>query len=278
MGSFSISGRRGIALSLRRQVPALTLAAALATVLLVASPCCALTKLGDVNGDGKVDLSDAVLAAKMAVGLLKPDADQLRAADVAPVPGEKRAVGDGAITVSDATRILRYVVGLIPEAEFAPAGESGQVTLRVDDDQLKAAAKGREIAVPVLADGVKDAMACSVTLSIVPLGSAGSGPQPRIVGVDPGEALPENTQVETSPEEIPAEGVSRATAGFFLASGKSVTSGGVLFYFRVLVPKDVAIGSRFALRLSNGDVSDSSSEQMLVVLGEGVLEVTDARP
>lgn len=255
------------------------LGAALAAVILAAGPCTALPKFGDVNGDGKVDLSDAVLTAKMAVGLVKPNADQLRAADVSPVPGENRPIGDGVVTVRDATRILRYVVGLIPEAEFAPPSQDGQVTLRVDDDQLKAVStKGREIKVPVLADGLRDAMACSVTLSIVPLGSASSGPQPKIVGVDPGEALPADTQIETSPEDIPAEGVQRATAGFFLASGKSVTSGGVLFYFRVVVPRDVPAGSRFALKLSNGDVSDSSSEQMLVVLGEGVMEVTDARP
>jgi hypothetical protein len=58
---------------------------------------------GDVNGDGKVNVQDATLALRMAVGLIKPTAVQLIAGDIN---------GDGRIAVTDATAILRKAVGL----------------------------------------------------------------------------------------------------------------------------------------------------------------------
>ncbi len=57
---------------------------------------------GDVDGDGKVDVSDARAALRAAVGLEKPDAKQTAAADVD---------GDGKVTVNDAREILRTAVG-----------------------------------------------------------------------------------------------------------------------------------------------------------------------
>lgn len=72
--------------------------------------------LGDLNGNGKIDIADAVLALRIAVGSLVPDASQLRIADVAPKPGtEGRALGDGKVTISDALRILKKAVGSISE-------------------------------------------------------------------------------------------------------------------------------------------------------------------
>ena len=63
--------------------------------------------LGDLNGDGKVNVSDATLALQIAVALITPSAAQVKAGDVAPA-----GKPDGKITVSDATRILRAAVGL----------------------------------------------------------------------------------------------------------------------------------------------------------------------
>lgn len=67
---------------------------------------------GDVNGDGVVNLQDALLALEIAVGIVTPSADQLRRGDVAPlVAGEPDP--DGVINAADALAILEKVVGLI---------------------------------------------------------------------------------------------------------------------------------------------------------------------
>jgi hypothetical protein len=58
---------------------------------------------GDVNGDDAVNIVDATLTLRIAVGLLNPTPAQLQAAD---------ANGDGKITILDATKILRLAVGL----------------------------------------------------------------------------------------------------------------------------------------------------------------------
>jgi hypothetical protein len=71
---------------------------------------------GDLNGDGKVNIQDATLALRMAVGLTPPTDSQTQAGDVAPVPGSGpragQPFGDGKIDIADATRILRYAIGL----------------------------------------------------------------------------------------------------------------------------------------------------------------------
>lgn len=58
---------------------------------------------GDVTGDGKVNISDATLALRLAVGLQAATADQLKAADFN---------GDGRIAVNEVMLILRAAVGL----------------------------------------------------------------------------------------------------------------------------------------------------------------------
>jgi hypothetical protein len=64
---------------------------------------------GDLNGDGKVDLADVILAQRIALRLITPSAEQLQAADVAPL-GEP----DGVIDASDVALILRKALGLDP--------------------------------------------------------------------------------------------------------------------------------------------------------------------
>ena len=61
---------------------------------------------GDVNGDGEVDIADALLTLRYAMGLLPDDALDLTAAEVD---------GDGVVSVSDALLILRCSMDLIGE-------------------------------------------------------------------------------------------------------------------------------------------------------------------
>jgi hypothetical protein len=62
---------------------------------------------GDVNGDGKVDLADVILAQRIALGLITPTAEQKAAADVAPL-GDP----DGVIDAADVALILRKALGI----------------------------------------------------------------------------------------------------------------------------------------------------------------------
>ncbi|HEY3280684.1 MAG TPA: hypothetical protein VGN26_00280 [Armatimonadota bacterium] len=66
---------------------------------------------GDVNGDGKIGIQDAILCLRIVAGLLTPDAAQLGRADVAPKQADG-SVGDGKVTVQDAIALLRLVAGL----------------------------------------------------------------------------------------------------------------------------------------------------------------------
>ena len=59
--------------------------------------------LGDINADGKVNVADATLALRIAVGLLKPDDNQKAAGDVNK---------DGKVDLKDTTLILQVAVGV----------------------------------------------------------------------------------------------------------------------------------------------------------------------
>ena len=63
-------------------------------------------KLGELDGDGKLTVSDALLALRAAAGLLAPTEAQTFAGDFD---------GDGRITVADALSALRCAVGLVRE-------------------------------------------------------------------------------------------------------------------------------------------------------------------
>jgi glutamine cyclotransferase len=67
---------------------------------------------GDINGDGVLDISDALLALRFAVGLETPTADQLARGDVGPLVNGKPSA-DGKIDINDAVVILSAVVGNI---------------------------------------------------------------------------------------------------------------------------------------------------------------------
>ncbi len=81
-------------------------------VLLVTAAPVALPD-GDVSGDGKVDISDALLALKMSIGLLPSTAFNLSHADVGPLRNFKPAP-DGKIDIEDVIVLLLRAVGTIP--------------------------------------------------------------------------------------------------------------------------------------------------------------------
>jgi Big-like domain-containing protein/List-Bact-rpt repeat protein len=67
---------------------------------------------GDLNDDGKVDVTDALRAIQIAVGLIKPSATDLLHGDVAPLGSDGIPLPDTQITAADALVILKKVVGL----------------------------------------------------------------------------------------------------------------------------------------------------------------------
>jgi len=84
-----------------------------ATVSLNVTPATpAIVPSGDVSGDGKVDISDALLALKMSIGLLPSTAFNLSHADVGPLRNFKPAP-DGKIDIEDVIVLLLRAVGKI---------------------------------------------------------------------------------------------------------------------------------------------------------------------
>lgn len=89
-----------IAMSFTGRPAAFRNPSAWATVLML-PPAPKISK-GDLNGDGKVAVSDAVLALRIVVGTLTPSSAQSAAADVN---------GDGRVTIQDVLFILQAAVG-----------------------------------------------------------------------------------------------------------------------------------------------------------------------
>ncbi|MGQ9697761.1 MAG: hypothetical protein ACUVRO_07180 [Armatimonadota bacterium] len=72
--------------------------------------------LGDLTGDRRITIHDAVVALRIAVNALRASSSQLAAGDIAPSPGTQgREFGDGRVTSADAAEILRRAVGLAPD-------------------------------------------------------------------------------------------------------------------------------------------------------------------
>lgn len=78
---------------------------------LLARTLAAPVPTGDVNGDGKVTVSDVLQVLRIAVGAVSPTADDYTNGDVAPVVNGK-VQPDGKIDIQDAVEILRKVVGV----------------------------------------------------------------------------------------------------------------------------------------------------------------------
>jgi hypothetical protein len=67
--------------------------------------------LGDVSGDQKINLADAILVLRFSLKQAVPTATQLSSADVD---------GDGRVTLADAMLVLRYALGLIHSFPAGP--------------------------------------------------------------------------------------------------------------------------------------------------------------
>lgn len=68
--------------------------------------------IGDMNGDGKVDIADALKALQISVGLLSPTITEQLRGDVAPMANGKPNP-DGVIDTGDALVILKRSIGLL---------------------------------------------------------------------------------------------------------------------------------------------------------------------
>jgi hypothetical protein len=66
---------------------------------------------GDLNGDGRVDISDVLLALRITVGLDVPTVDSYLHGDIAPVQSGV-SYPDGKIDITDCLVILQKVVGI----------------------------------------------------------------------------------------------------------------------------------------------------------------------
>jgi chitinase len=78
------------------------------SVSVVVNNSSALYLKGDLNSDSRIDIADALLALRMAVGLVTPTTDAMLRGDVAPV-----SAIDGKITIQDVMTILSAASGRI---------------------------------------------------------------------------------------------------------------------------------------------------------------------
>ena len=69
---------------------------------------------GDINGDGKVDIADVLLALQMSIKLVTPTTTQLAHGDVGPMTSNNKPSPDGKIDIDDVVVLLQRVVGNIP--------------------------------------------------------------------------------------------------------------------------------------------------------------------
>ncbi len=70
-----------------------------------------LAHTGDINGDGVIDIVDALLALKATVGAIQLSAAEVTRGDVGPLVSNV-SVGDGKIDIEDSILLLRKSIGL----------------------------------------------------------------------------------------------------------------------------------------------------------------------
>jgi hypothetical protein len=101
-----------------------------AAVSLTVSAVISSSVKGDVNGDGSINVLDALLTLQYTVGLIPKtpeiDARYLATADVAPLDTAQQPKGDGKVDIADALMILKRVLNLEP---WLPAGGGTALSL-----------------------------------------------------------------------------------------------------------------------------------------------------
>jgi hypothetical protein len=151
---------------------------------------------------------------------------------VDPVPGEGgRVYGDGSLSVGDAVRILRYVVGLMDAAQFYGGVPSiidpDAPTLQVNTfNASHSLYQGSEAPLSVNIVGAEGVSLGGFTLSVT--GPEGVPPV-TIVGVERGGLLPDGTEILTNPPSLPAGGVTALRVAFNAFALPPVTGYGELF-------------------------------------------------
>ena len=76
---------------------------------------------GDVDGDGQITVHDAAAVLRAIVDQTTLTPDQMRVADVSPLPAiPMAAFGDGQLQVDDASVILKVALGLLPTSALNP--------------------------------------------------------------------------------------------------------------------------------------------------------------
>jgi hypothetical protein len=88
-------------------------AASQATQSIAVASNTTLPPTGDLNGNGTVDIADALRALQLAVGIVTPTAVDLGRGDVAPLGGNGKPAPNGAIDIADAVLILEKAVGVL---------------------------------------------------------------------------------------------------------------------------------------------------------------------
>ena len=68
---------------------------------------------GDINGDGVVDVADALQAMRMLLNIAPVTATDAVALDVAPLGVDNKPLGDTRQDISDVVLVLKKAVGVI---------------------------------------------------------------------------------------------------------------------------------------------------------------------
>jgi hypothetical protein len=97
----------------------------------------AITPDGDVaplgNRDGKIEVGDALVCLRFALGLESPTQNDIEHGDVAPLDSKGQPNPDGALTIGDALVILRMALGLI-ESSFQDIWSGKDISFTVSGD------------------------------------------------------------------------------------------------------------------------------------------------
>ena len=149
------------------------------------------TPSGDVNGDGSVNVFDALLTLQYSVGLYHPpnEAGFKSTADVAPLDAIGMPLGDNQVNVFDALAILRHAVGLdrwsfistvYSSANVLPT-TGGLLTIKSDLDEVN----GASVDIPARAVAKATTFSFGVVDSL-PAGSPfGQVPVGKLFGIEP---------------------------------------------------------------------------------------------